>query len=110
MCNRNKREELSVSLSVAGTMEEVGAIRDEIVIAVWTDSLPREVENQLKAERTADGTFFSELTGLHNQYMTALTVFAKAGITRPTNASEPSTAQKLRAIEIAKSMVTGHAA
>ena len=41
-----------------------------------------------------------------NQYMTALTVLAKAGYTRSDNASELSDADKLQAIEIAKTLLT----
>ena len=77
-------------------------MRDEIVIAVWTGTLPEHIEQDLKARTTSTGTWYSDLTVLHNQYMTAFTVLAKAGYARSNDALELSDADKLRAIEIAK--------
>ena len=84
---------------------DVAAMRDKVVIGVWTNTLPEGVEEMLKAKCTATGSFYSDLTNLHNQYMTALTVFAEAGITRPAEAPELSDADKLQAIEFAKGIV-----
>ena len=86
--------------------QEVAAMRDEVVTMIWTNTLPAYFEQKLKEEPTSTGTFYSELTSLHNQYMTALTVLAKAGCTRPDDASELSDADKLQAIEIAKTLLT----
>ena len=87
--------------------QEVAAMRDEVVTMIWTNTLPAYFEQKLKEEPTSTGgTFYSDLTSLHNQYMTALTVLAKAGYTRSDNASELSDADKLQAIEIAKTLLT----
>ena len=86
--------------------QEVAAMRDEIVIGVWMDTLPPAIEQDLKARASSTGTWYDDLTGLQNQYMTALTVLAKAGYTRSDDASELSDADKLQAIEIAKTLLT----
>ena len=72
------------------TDQQVASLRDGVVLSVWTNTLAQELEQKLKSETTATGTFYSDLTNLHNQYMTALTVFAKAGITRPSDAPDLS--------------------
>ena len=83
---------------------DVAAARDEVVIGVWTNTLPASVEQMLKAKYTATGSYYADLTCLHNQYMTALTVFDRLGITHP-DAPDLSDAKKLEAIEIAKGLV-----
>jgi len=86
--------------------QEVAAMRDEIVIGVWMDTLPPAIEQDLKARASSTGTWYDDLTGLQNQYMTALNVLAQAGWT-PT---EPlpglvSDDNKQQAIAIAKTLV-----
>ena len=80
-------------------------MRDKVVIAVWTNTLPVGLEATLKAETTPTGSIYSDLTSLHNQYMTALTALATAGITRPANASNLTDAGKLQVIDIAKELM-----
>ena len=84
----------------------VAAARDEIVIGVWMGTLPPTIEQDLKTRTTSTGTWYDDLTGLQNQYMTALNVLAQAGWT-PT---EPlpglvSDDNKQQAIAIAKTLV-----
>jgi len=86
--------------------QEVATVRDEIVIGVWMGTLPPTIEQDLKTRTTSTGTWYDDLTSLPNQYMTALTVLAQAGYARSDDASELSDADKLQAIEIAKTLLT----
>ena len=84
----------------------VAAMRDELVPMIWTNTLPAYFEQKLKEEPTSTGTFYSDLSSLYSQYMTALTVLAKAGYTRSDDASELSDADRLQAIAVAKTLLT----
>ena len=86
--------------------QEVATVRDEIVIGVWMGTLPPTIEQDLKTRTTSTGTWYDDLTSLPNQYMTALTVLAKAGYTRSDDASELSDADRLQAIAVAKTLLT----
>eukprot|EP01043_Picozoa_sp_COSAG02_P018701 COSAG02_NODE_880_length_16242_cov_5.512946_3_plen_716_part_00 len=83
---------------------DVSTMRDRIVIGVWTDTLPAHVEQDLKARTTSTGTWFSDLTGLDNQYMTALTVLAAFGYSL-TDPSKLAYADKMSTIEIAQGLL-----
>ena len=85
---------------------DASALRDRIVIGVWTNTLPAGVEQDLKRRTTSTGTWFSDLTGLHNQYLTALTVLAEAGLRREdTTDIDPPYADKMSTIEIAQGLL-----
>ena len=85
--------------------QEVAAMRDKIVIGVWMGTLPPAIEQDLKTRTTSTGTWYDDLTGLQNQYMTALTVLAQAGFSRSDDAPELSDDTKQQAIAIAKDLV-----
>eukprot|EP01047_Picozoa_sp_COSAG01_P009385 COSAG01_NODE_383_length_17798_cov_351.422058_21_plen_179_part_01 len=78
----------------------------EFITAVWTKTLPAEVEQDLRSRATSTGTFYDDLLCLHNQYHTALAVLAQHGITRAVNAPEMSDQEKRKLIMIARSMLT----
>eukprot|EP01047_Picozoa_sp_COSAG01_P003915 COSAG01_NODE_122_length_25212_cov_25.945646_29_plen_99_part_00 len=87
------------------TVQDVAAARDEFVTAVWTDTLPTAVEQDLRSHATATGTMYHDLLSLNNQYYTALTVLAEHGITSAGNI-EPDNHTKRMAIMTARSMLT----
>jgi hypothetical protein len=78
----------------------------EFITAVWTKTLPAEVEQDLRSRATATGTFYDDLLCLHNQYDTALAVLAEHGITRAADAPDMSDHDKRKLIIIARSMLT----
>jgi hypothetical protein len=61
--------------------------RDAFVTAIWTDTLPRAMEEELRTRTTTTGTYFSDLLGLDNQYYTALSVLAASGFNRKPDAT-----------------------
>ena len=73
-------------------------MRDRAVIDIWKGLAPNLTDPE-------DMKMFMELQSPHNQYATALSVFAAAGITRPADQPEQSAEDKLMAIEMAKTMV-----
>lgn len=79
----------------------------EVITAVWTETLPAFVEQDLRSRATSTGTFYDDLLSLHNQYNTALTVLAQEyGITRPADAPDMSDHKKWEVIMMARSMLT----
>jgi hypothetical protein len=78
----------------------------EFITAVWTKTLPAEVEQDLRSRVTSTGTFYDDLLCLHNQYHTALAVLAHHGMTRAADAREMSDHEKRKLIMIARSMLT----
>jgi hypothetical protein len=84
------------------TVQNVAAARDEFVKAVWTNTLPAAVTQDLRSRETATGTMYDDLLSLNNQYYTALTVLAEHGVTRAGGA-EPD---KRKLIMIARSILT----
>ena len=77
----------------------------EFITAVWTKTLPAEVEQDLRSRATATGTFYDDLLCLHNQYDTALAILAERGITRAADAGEMSDHDKRTLIMVAQSML-----
>jgi hypothetical protein len=87
------------------TVQNVAAARDEFVKAVWTNTLPASVAQDLRSRATTTGTMYDDLLSLDNQYYTALTVLAEHGVTRAGGA-EPDNHTKRTAIMTARSMLT----
>ena len=68
----------------------------EVITAVWTETLPAFVEQDLRSRATSTGTWYDDLLSLQNQYNTALTVLAQEyGITRPADASSTNQNESL---------------
>ena len=82
--------------------------RDHVVISSWTGSVTPAMQDMLRL--TTNGTdFMQELLSTENQYRTALSVLSSAGATRDAAAPELSDEEKLRVIEIARTMVVAPA-
>jgi len=77
----------------------ISAMRDQAVIDIWKGQACPNIADP------TDAKILEELQSLHNQYCTAMTVFAKAGIRREPDAEELSDEDKRMTIEIAKSIV-----
>ena len=82
--------------------------RDHVVISSWTGSVTPAMQDMLRL--TTNGTdFMQELLSTENQYRTALSVLSSAGATRDATLPELSNEEKLRVIEIARTMVVAPA-
>ena len=82
--------------------------RDHVVISSWTGSVTPAMQDMLRL--TTNGTdFMQELLSTENQYRTALSVLSSAGATRDATLPELSEGEKLRVIEIARTMVVAPA-
>ena len=81
---------------------------DHVVISSWTGSVTPAMQDMLRL--TTNGTdFMHELLSTGNQYRTALSVLSSAGATRDATLPELSELEKLRVIEIARTMVVAPA-
>ena len=82
--------------------------RDHVVISSWTGSVTPAMQDMLRL--TTNGTdYMQELLSTENQYRTALSVLSSAGATRDATLPELSNEEKLRVIEIARTMVVAPA-
>ena len=88
------------------TEQAAATARDQFVVAVWTGTLPRTLEDEMRSELTPVGNCYDDLLSLDNQYFTALTVLSEAGFSRASTAPERDDNAKRTAIMIARSMVT----
>jgi hypothetical protein len=81
--------------------------RDDFVTAMWNDSLPSEIEQQLRRRPTSTGTWYSDLLSLENQYQTALSVVNAAGFNRQPSTTDLDNNSKKKCILIAKTLING---
>ena len=82
--------------------------RDHVVISSWTGSVTPAMQDMLRL--TTNGTdYMQQFLSTENQYRTALSVLSSAGATRDAAAPELSDAEKLRVIEIVRTMVVAPA-
>ena len=84
--------------------------RDHVVISSWTGSVTPAMQDMLRL--TTNGTdYMQQFLSTENQYRTALSVLSSAGATRELvdTAPELSDEEKLRVIEIARTMVVAPA-
>ena len=87
------------------TMSE---FRDYVVLSSWTGSVTPAMQDMLRP--TTNGTdYMQEFLSTENQYRTALSVLSSAGCTRDAALPELSDEEKLRVIEIARTMVVAPA-
>jgi hypothetical protein len=89
------------------TEQAAATARDQFVVAVWTGTLPRTLEDEMRSELTPVGNFYDDLLSLDNQYFTALTVLREAGLfVKSAAGAELDDNAKRTVIMIARSMVT----
>ena len=101
------QQQMWMSNSKLETVDQAAAkARDHFVRAVWTGTLPRTIEDEMRSKLTPVGNFYDDLLSLDNQYFTALTVLSEAGFSRASTAPERDDDAKRTAIMIARSMVT----
>ena len=95
-------------MSATHNTDTMSEFRDYVVISSWTNTVSPAMQDMLRL--TTDGTdFMQEFLSTENQYRTALSVLSSAGATRDATLPELSDAEKLRVIEIARTMVVAPA-
>ena len=95
-------------MSATPNTDTMSEFRDHVVISSWTNTVSPAMQDMLRL--TTNGTdFMQELLSTENQYRTALSVLSSAGATRDATLPELSNEEKLRVIEIARTMVVAPA-
>ena len=95
-------------MSTTHNSNVMSEFRDYVVLSSWTGSVTPAMQDMLRL--TTNGTdFMQELLSTENQYRTALSVLSSAGATRDATLPELSNEEKLRVIEIARTMVVAPA-
>jgi hypothetical protein len=95
-------------MSATHNSNVMSEFRDHVVISSWTNTVSPAMQDMLRV--TTNGTdFMQEFLSTENQYRTALSVLSSAGATRDATLPELSDEEKLRVIEIARTMVVAPA-
>ena len=95
-------------MSATHNTDTMSEFRDYVVLSSWTGTVTPAVQDMLRL--TTNGTdFMQEFLSTENQYRTALSVLSSAGGTRDATLPELSDEDKLRVIEIARTMVVAPA-
>ena len=91
-------------MSATHNTDAMSEFRDYVVLSSWTGSVSPATQDMLRL--TTNGTdFLQQFLTTENQYRTALSVLSSAGATRDAALPELSDEEKLRVIEIARTMI-----
>ena len=95
-------------MSTTHNSNVMSEFRDHVVISSWTGSVTPAMQDMLRL--TTNGTdYMQQFLSTENQYRTALSVLSSSGATRDAAAPELSDEEKLRVIEIVRTMVVAPA-
>ena len=95
-------------MSTAHTDTVMSEFRDHVVISSWTNTVSPAMQDMLRLT-TNGADYMQRFLSTENQYRTALSVLSSAGCTRDAALPELSDEEKMRVIEIARTMVVAPA-